>query len=192
MQKRNGKKWEAVVARIKQLEKEHGRLTPEIVVRDALRKTSPLHNNAGFVWDVKKAAMRHWISHAQDIIAQIHVFVKTTTYSYDAVAYVRDRSLPPRIPGYISTQTLKSDKHAASQVLMHELRTLAGHMRRVKTLAVDFDLEKHVEIAIAEISKMEVKLYDYAHRSPKKAQPKRSPVAPKLHSKIPGRISMRR
>ena len=62
-----------VGARLEKMRQKHGVLTPQAVVRDARKKTSPLHS--AFEWDDAVAARGQRLDRARDIIRSVTVTI---------------------------------------------------------------------------------------------------------------------
>jgi len=62
---------EAVVPVLQRLEAKHGALTPEDVLTEAQKRTSPLHGF--FTWDDSEAARLHRLAEARDLIRSVTV-----------------------------------------------------------------------------------------------------------------------
>lgn len=76
---------ETVGKRVEHLiEKNHGSITPEIVLEDAKPKDSPLHT--AFTWDDSKAAHRHRLDEARYLIRS-YVIVEVPTTSEESGTY---------------------------------------------------------------------------------------------------------
>lgn len=125
----------AVRDRLAQIEKANGgRLTPDDVVKDAKKPSSPLH--AHFEWDVKKAAAKYWIEQARDLITSIRVTTHTETSNIKSVYYVRDPSAASDDQGYVSVHTLRTDVDLAHEAIVAEFSRVADLLRRARELAI--------------------------------------------------------
>ena len=140
---------EAIRIRLQHLEDEHGRLTASIVVEDARSPTSPLHSE--FDWDVERAALRHWIERAREIIRSVHVVVETTKTEIRVPFYLRDPEMPTNKQGYVSLDHLRTDDDLAREALRYELTRAIGYMQRAEDVAAVLDLEKEVRKIISAI-----------------------------------------
>jgi hypothetical protein len=135
---------EAIKARLAEIENANGgRLTPDMVVKDAKRKDSPLH--ACFTWDVKAAAAAYWVQQARDLITSVRVVVKTETTSVSSVYYVRDPAARSDQQGYVSVQTLRTDVELAREALVGEFSRVADMLRRAREIAVVLDAQQDIE-----------------------------------------------
>ena len=140
----------AVHERLEQLRKaNHGRLTAEIVVRDAQSKDSPLHSR--FNWSLQHAAMEHWLDVARELIAKVRVVIETETRSIRVVAYVRDPRAATGDQGYIAVATMRSDAGYAREVLVEEFARAASHLRRAYELSDALGLSHEVSAVISSV-----------------------------------------
>jgi hypothetical protein len=127
-----------------------GRLTPDQVVKDARKETSPLHGE--FEWDDSVAAHKYRIEQARDLIAGHKVYIERRTYTITAPAYVRDPSAENGEQGYRSVASLKSDRDLAREALVTEAGRAAAYLERVRSLAVALDLENELEPILEQFS----------------------------------------
>lgn len=139
----------AVKERLEQLEQQHGRLTPSVVVEDARNGDSPLHDL--FQWDVDNAAMRYWLHRAREIIHSVRVQVITEKFTVKAPFYVRDASLSHKEQGYVSVATLQKDPIGARASLREEFSRVESSLARARTIAVALGLEDDLEGLIAHV-----------------------------------------
>jgi hypothetical protein len=139
-----GEQREAIRVRLGEIELENGgRLTPAAVVADAKNPDSPLHGC--FTWDVEKAAQAYWIEQARALITSIQVVQRTDKTSVRTVYYVRDPSAGCGEQGYVSTETLRSDKDMAREAIVAEFSRVADMLRRARELAAVLDAAADVE-----------------------------------------------
>ena len=138
----------AAAARINELARANGgRVTPEMIVADAKRKSSPLHGL--FEWDTSKAAAAHWIETARWVIRQVRIEVTTETRTISTVAYVRDPSSGRGEQGYRATLDVPAeDRHA---VLAYELERVEGILTRALDIAEAYGADEDVKNAIRHI-----------------------------------------
>jgi len=139
-----GEQRKAIRERLEEIaEANNGRLTPDQVVEDARKKNSPLHDQ--FEWDVKKAAMSHWLDRAREIIVSVHVVIRTTRTDVRSVAYVRDPSAGSSEQGYVSVNRLRDEKDLARDALLAEFQRAADLLRRARNIALALDLDGDVD-----------------------------------------------
>ena len=118
-----------------------GALTADIVVKDAKDPQSPLHTQAGFEWNMSKAAEQNWLDHARFLIRSVRIVFKTETVKIKSIAYVRDPRVEPNTQGYVSVAKLKTDKDHAREALQYEIERALAHMQRAKEVAMALELE---------------------------------------------------
>jgi len=106
-----------------------GRLTPELVVRDAKPTKSPLH--LAFEWDDTKAAARYRIVQAGDLIRAIIVVTDEAPDSVPVRAFV---NVEDDERHYTSVQYAMSDKELRAQVVNRALLELTQWQQRYKDL----------------------------------------------------------
>jgi hypothetical protein len=144
-------KREAIRERLQMLaDQNNGRITPDIVVADAKKKTSPLHDQ--FEWDAKKAASQYWVYQARQLIKSVKVMVTNETRSVSTVCYVRDPSVESAEQGYISLPKLKSDHELSRDALLYEFDRAASALKRARNLAEALDMLPEVEEIVRDIS----------------------------------------
>lgn len=130
---------------IKELENEHGRVTPEELVRAAARKAHPLHGD--FIWDDAVAAQRHRLDQARQIIASVRVIVTTETRKISSVGYVHDPEAGQK-QGYVSTARLRTEEEAAREALNAEIARVQNALERARELAAALNLEEDFRLAL--------------------------------------------
>jgi len=133
---------------LKGLEDKQGRISASRVVAHARKPSSPLHPL--FPWNLKKAAMLHWIQRAREIIGHVTVLVQHETHEIKVPVYVRDRSVGGA-QGYRSVIALRADPAAARESLVYTLEVAAGHVRRGLDLAGPLGLTREIDRLLAEI-----------------------------------------
>ena len=144
--KRIGKKHAAYLA---ELEK-RGRLTPEMVLADAKNPKSPLHEL--YNWDVRQAAEQYWIERSREIIRTIKVIVKTETTTISYPKYVRDPDMKTDEQGYISIDTLVTDKRASKRVILMETERILSCLDRARSVAEALNLMNHYHAVLEKVT----------------------------------------
>lgn len=119
-----------------------GRLTPEAVVERARNRSSALHPL--FDWDVKRAAQKHWLDCARELIRSVRINVTTETTVVRSVAYVRDPRVPADEQGYRSVVSIRSDRDLAREVLLDEFGRAAAALKRAHEVAAALNLDSEV------------------------------------------------
>ena len=124
------------------LHAKHGTLTSGIVIEDARRKDSPLHDL--FEWDVEKAAVAHWHETARALIRSVKVVITNDTRVLTAPYFVRDPSLPSDVQGYTTITALRSDADLARDAVAEECARAAAAFRRAQDVADAVGVESDV------------------------------------------------
>ena len=142
---------DAIRKRLQELsDRNNGRITPDIVVKDAKKKTSPMHGE--FDWDINKAAQAHWLHQARQLISSVRVVITNETRTISTVRYVRDPSVPGKTQGYIGIAELKSDHEMARESLLYEFGRAATALKRARDLAAALDMMDEVEEVIHHVA----------------------------------------
>lgn len=129
--------------RLAELEKKGGgRLTPDAVVEDAKKATSPLHDQ--FEWDKGKASYAHWLYQARTLITSVMVVTQTETKTVTSVYYVRDPNAAGNEQGYVSVPTLRSDEDSARAALVEAFSAVGDMLRRARQLAAVLEMDDEV------------------------------------------------
>lgn len=142
----------AIADRLAELEDAAGRLTPDIVIADARKASSPLHSC--FEWNDGKAARAWRIEQARELIRSVMVIVTTDNRAIEIVRYVRDPDQESDEQGYVSTAKLITDKDRARVALVEEFARAAAALRRARDLAQAFGLAGEVEKIEARIERV--------------------------------------
>jgi hypothetical protein len=145
-----------IVQRLRALEDKYGRLTPEILVRDARNPKSPLHDQ--FDWDVKRAAMAHWLEQARAIIRSVTVIVHEDRCIVRSPVYVRDPAQALSDQGYISVVKLRDDPESARDAVLAEFARAASALRRAHAVASALNLANEVTELYERVEKLREEL----------------------------------
>lgn len=120
---------ELVGRRLERLQRKHG-ITAAVVVRDAEKPTSPLHD--AFEWDDTVAAHQYRLEQARAMIRMLVVAdTGTDTAPYRAYVVVREMKSGPT---YMDTQVAFSDEEMRRQVLAEALKELRAFERKYRGL----------------------------------------------------------
>lgn len=145
-----------IIARLAELYREHGLLTPDLVVADARAKSSPLHSF--FEWDNKAAAEGYRRDQARRLIASVRVEITTETRTISAVGYVRHPDAESDMQGYVSTPDLQTDADMARRALRQELKRLDALLDRVQSLADAVGLQSEVRMMQEQATRIRARL----------------------------------
>src|SRR5262245_3977202 len=104
---------------LQKLEDKHGRITPELVVKEARRNPrSPLHT--AFEWDTAKAAKAYWLETARALIRSVYVTVQIEDKTVNVTAYVRDPEADHHDQGYRSILKIREEQEPSRLLLLQE------------------------------------------------------------------------
>ncbi len=117
--------------RIKVLEEKNGGVTPEIVLDDARKKTSPLHDY--FEWNDHKAADLYRIDQSRYLIRSINVVIirdgqEEMTRAFHPVIVREEKQ--DKGKKYLSAQVVFSDTDYRRQTIEDALKELGGWRKR--------------------------------------------------------------
>lgn len=139
-------KKEAISARLEKLASEHGYLTPTLVIKDAKKKTSPLHSE--FEWDDSIAAQNWRTEQARRLIRSVKIVVVEEARAIKSVAYIRDPEADNAHQGYVPVLAIRNDHDRAMAALKTEMGRVTAALARVRSIAAMLGIE-------AELAEME-------------------------------------
>lgn len=129
-------------AEVNRIYKQHGTITPDLVVSVAKDPHSVLHDF--FEWDDQKAGAAFRLQQARQLITSVKINIVTENKMISAVSYVRDPRLPSDEQGYISVASLKTNKDLARDSIRLEFQRAYAHLHRAKTHAEILGMEDQV------------------------------------------------
>lgn len=126
--------------RLEQIERKTGALTPETVVDDARRKSSPLHK--GFTWDDNEAAEAHRLNEARYLLRQIVIVTSVpdkdeepkTIRAFMSVSQDDDHDESTSAKSYVNVTDALSDPKLREQVLTRAYNELNAWQARYESL----------------------------------------------------------
>lgn len=131
---------EIVAARLRELEDEHGRVTADLILKDAQTKSSPLHDRCGFIWNKDEAAHKYNLDIARTVLATVEFKIVKTDFGHkvpSAVSqYVRDPNKKKGEQGYLNIERIKERSDDARSVVLAEIDAALSHLRRAQTLGI--------------------------------------------------------
>lgn len=133
-----------------------GRLTPEAVVKEARKDTSPLHQY--FEWDDRKAAYTARLETARRLITEVRLHEVDRSYTLKSVMYVRDPRLESSEQGYISIVEARDDANLSRQILQQEIRRVESMITRAREVADALQLDDEFERVLESLSRLRAKL----------------------------------
>ena len=140
---------------IKACEDRSGRVRPERVVEAARDPKSVLHKR--FQWDVRKAAMAHWLETAQELIRQVKLVVTIDDVRIAAPYYVADPSV--KYSAYTMTTSIAKREDLAEDVLLDEIARIEGAIERARGAAAVFGLSSHFEKMLLDVVEVKRKVH---------------------------------
>jgi hypothetical protein len=114
-------------------EKNEGRITPDTILADAKRKSSPLHKF--FDWNDQKAGHKWRLEQARGLIEKVEYEFQTKGGTHKTSYFRRDPSVSSRSQGYISIPALKSDKDLAHEALVDAFSMARSYLERANELS---------------------------------------------------------
>lgn len=143
---------EEVVQRLRELENQFGEITPNIVLRDARKKSSPLHEH--FEWNNQKAGHAYRVEQARVLIRSVRVIIHDQTHEIRAIAYVRNPDCDPTHQGYVSTVRVRGNKSKSLRIVARELGYARAALQRAYNVAESLDMKKELERLITKVDKL--------------------------------------
>lgn len=140
---------QSVAQRLQELYDKHGSLTPDMVLEDARKKTSPLHGE--FEWDTEKAAHRHWIDRARHLIRSVKIEVKTTRYEVKVPRYIKDPAIDRHKQGYTDVTKLRTEHDQARDAIINEFSRARACLDRARRLAIGLEVKEELDSLISDI-----------------------------------------
>ena len=134
--------------RLERLEREHGKVTPQIILDDARPDNSPLHKC--FEWDDAKAAEEYRLQQARGILTALTVTVETTSEPIQVRAFVNVSPVNEKVGSVVAVIRAMSDEESKRNVLnmaMRELRQFEKKYSALKELADVFTAIHAVKVA---------------------------------------------
>lgn len=145
----------AVRAALRALER-NGRITPELVLSEAVKPTSPLHDH--FEWDDTKAAHRWRLVQARELIRSVKVRITSENRNISVVRYVRDPEAEATEQGYVALQQLQKEPHAAQVAVQYEFTRAEACLIRARKVAAALGLEEEVDSVVKHVARVRKKV----------------------------------
>lgn len=137
-----GKKAAAIAA----LKDKQGRIKPERLVEAARNPDHPCH--ADFEWNDSKAAHKHRLETAKELIRQIKTIVVYEDRKIVSPAYVHD---PRTLSDYIETARVAKSGTVSKRVLEDELQRIEDAINRAISVSQAFNFESVFKKMLKEI-----------------------------------------
>lgn len=124
-----------------------GRVVPSLVVAAAKNPKSVLHGE--FNWNVKEAAMAHWLDRAKELIREVKLRVIIEDKTIIAPYYVSD---PARDDSaYVKTIAVAKEADVAEMVLLDELKRCEVAINRARIVASVLEMSSDLERLLAAV-----------------------------------------
>ena len=136
-------------AEINRIYQEHNGITPSLLVEEAKDPNSILHHL--FEWDDEKAGHAYRLDQARQIITSVKVNIVSETKMISAVSYVRDPRVPGDQQGYVSIETLKTDKDLAKESIKLEFARAYSHLQKAKLHAEVLNMQNQVGLLLTNL-----------------------------------------
>jgi hypothetical protein len=136
-------------AEINRIYQEHNGITPSLLVEEAKNPDSILHHL--FEWDDEKAGHAYRLDQARQIITSVKVNIVSETKMISAVSYVRDPRVPGDQQGYVSIETLKTDKDLAKESIKLEFARAYSHLQKAKLHAEVLNMQNQVGLLLTNL-----------------------------------------
>lgn len=136
-------------AEINRIYQEHNGITPSLLVEEAKNPDSILHHL--FEWDDEKAGHAYRLDQARQIITSVKVNIVSETKMISAVSYVRDPRVPGDQQGYVSIETLRTDKDLAKESIKLEFARAYSHLQKAKLHAEVLNMQNQVGLLLTNL-----------------------------------------
>lgn len=141
---------------LRRLQSVNGELTPDLVLREAKKKGSVLHDH--FEWNDNKAAGMYRLEQARELIRSVRVLVETTERPITVPEYVRDPRKAGTEQGYRNVANLRTEDDAKREVIVGEFVRAAAALRRARDLAAYFEIKEPVEDTVMAVERLQVQV----------------------------------
>lgn len=134
---------EKVAERLRELERDNGRLIPADIVEAARDPGSPLHSH--FTWDDSEAAEKYRLMQARTLIRTVKLEVTVRDVPLSVVGYVRDPDADSKTAGYRNVAKLRTEEDSARAAIVDEMKRVSNAVRRAKGLAAVLGVTDDIE-----------------------------------------------
>lgn len=126
-----------------------GHVTPEVILDDAMREDSVLHQY--FEWDDSVAGYKYRLEQARALIRRCKV-IQSVQETYIAVpTYTRDSTVDKKTQGYVSVESVRSQEDLIRDTLLERFKYVEGALRNVRSIAALFGLESDIEDLVSSV-----------------------------------------
>lgn len=142
---------------LQRIEDREGRLTANLVVREARKQpNSPL--GQCFEWNKDKAAQQYWLQQARDLIRSVTITVEVQEKSVQVNCYVRDPERDGDEQGYRSILKIREEPEPSRMLLLAEFSQAEAHLERANVIALVVGNKKETAKALHTLQRMRVKV----------------------------------
>ena len=128
----------------------------DVVVQEAKNPKHILHQC--FDWDDSRAAHKHRLHEARQLIASVQVEIQIDDVMVSAISYVHDIRKGRGGQGYVSIDALAKRREDAQQTILLELERIEGCIKRARSIANGLALGEFLEVALANIVQAKIKI----------------------------------
>lgn len=136
-----------------------GSLKPSVVVREAKKKTSPLHGY--FTWDDTEAAREHRLWQARQVIKRVRVTIEEREEQFVHVPIVKMAGTTDREGEYKPVSVIvrqPSDYELAVNELLTKIHALQRTVRELREVAGKHDTGDHIAIVLQSLATAEASI----------------------------------
>ena len=137
------------IAILQEIEKQHGKVTADLVVDAARDPDHPWHDRID--WDNETAGQRWRLMQARALIRSVRYERRTETRIIAAPAYIRDPDAEANEQSYVSVALLRDDHERARSALIAEFARVASALRRARELADALNLANEVQAMLNQV-----------------------------------------
>lgn len=136
-----------------------GSLKPSVIVKDARKKTSPLHGY--FTWDDTEAAREHRLWQARQVIKRVRITIEEREEQFVHVPIVKAEGTTDREGEYKPVSVIvqqPSEYELAVNELLTKIRALQRTVRQLREVAGEHDVSDHVAIVLQSLATAEASI----------------------------------
>lgn len=135
---------------LRDVEKKHGQVTPDLVLAEARSTRHPWHDR--FCWDNKIAGHRYRLDQAREQIRIVRFQIVDTEVIHRGPAWVRDPTKAATMQGYMHVAQIRSTRTLASEVVLTEFERVASALKRAAAVAGTLGLASEIEQMIVSVN----------------------------------------
>jgi hypothetical protein len=140
---------------LKSLADVDGRIDPEAVIDAARNPACVLHKD--FEWDVSRAAQKHWVHRACELIRFVKLEVRISKQTIVSPYYVVDPEREKKTTTYLELTRASHDRELAEQVLRAELDRIAQCVQRAQKIALVLGMAADLKRLLKDVTALQTK-----------------------------------